>query len=212
MADQETARVDGGVAQGRGALMATVFLLQFLVAMDMSLVNIALPAMRADLGFTDASLQWVVTAYLLTFAGFMLLGGRIGDLWGRRTSVLVGLGVFAAASIVGGCAASAGVLVAARAVQGVAGALLAPASLALVAPSATRPFGHGRWVCGAVPVRPEVRWAWCSVVCSRSGGRGERSFSSTCRSSRSRYSRRCAEFHVVTSHALRDWMFPARSP
>ncbi len=149
MADQETARVaHGRVAQGRGALMATVFLLQFLVAMDISLVNIALPAMRADLVFTDAGLQWVVTAYLLTFAGFMLLGGRIGDLWGRRTSVLVGLSVFAVASIVGGCAGSAGVLVAARAVQGVAGALLAPASLALVATiddPAVRARAMGLW-------------------------------------------------------------------
>ncbi|MGV9480422.1 MFS transporter [Gordonia aichiensis] len=116
----------------RGALIATVFLLQFLVALDISLVNIALPAIRADLGFTAAGLQWVVTAYLVTFAGFMLLGGRIGDLWGRRRTVLVGLVVFAVASIAGGCAVDAGVLVAARAVQGVAGALLAPASLALV--------------------------------------------------------------------------------
>lgn len=118
--------------QHRGALIATVFLLQFLVALDISLVNIALPTIRADLGFTAAGLQWVVTAYLATFAGFMLLGGRIGDLWGRRRTVLFGLVVFAVASIAGGCAVDAGVLVAARAVQGVAGALLAPASLALV--------------------------------------------------------------------------------
>ncbi|AFA72149.1 putative drug resistance transporter, MFS superfamily protein [Gordonia polyisoprenivorans VH2] len=117
------------------ALIATVFTLQFLVALDMSLVNIALPAMRADLGFTASGLQWVVNAYLLTFAGFMLLGGRLGDLWGRRTVILAGLTVFAVASIVGGFATDPAVLVAARAIQGVAGALLAPASLALASSS-----------------------------------------------------------------------------
>lgn len=113
------------------ALVATVFTLQFLVALDMSLVNIALPAMRADLGFTASGLQWVVNAYLLTFAGFMLLGGRLGDLWGRRTVILTGLTVFAAASMIGGFATNPTILVAARAIQGVAAALLAPASLAL---------------------------------------------------------------------------------
>ena len=78
MADQETARVaHGRVAQGRGALMATVFLLQFLVAMDISLVNIALPAMRADLGFTDAGLQWVVTAYPVSYTHRTLPTKRI---------------------------------------------------------------------------------------------------------------------------------------
>lgn len=113
------------------ALVATVFTLQFLVALDMSLVNIALPAMRADLGFTASGLQWVVNAYLLTFAGFMLLGGRLGDLWGRRTVILTGLTVFALASMIGGFATNPTILVAARAIQGVAAALLAPASLAL---------------------------------------------------------------------------------
>ncbi len=113
------------------ALVGTVFTLQFLVALDMSLVNIALPAMRADLGFTASGLQWVVNAYLLTFAGFMLLGGRLGDLWGRRTVILTGLTVFALASMIGGFATNPTILVSARAIQGVAAALLAPASLAL---------------------------------------------------------------------------------
>lgn len=114
------------------SLFVAVFVLQFLVAVDMSLVNIALPAMADDLGFTATGLQWVVNAYLLCFAGFMLLGGRLGDWFGRRRVIVVGLIVFAAASVIGGLAAAPWVLVAARAVQGVAAALLAPAALALV--------------------------------------------------------------------------------
>lgn len=130
------------------ALIATIFSLQFLVALDMSLVNIALPQMRSDLGFSAAGLQWVVTAYLLTFAGLMLLGGRLGDLWGRRTVILAGLALFAVASIAGGMATGPALLVGARALQGVAGALLAPASLALassIADPAVRKTAMAFW-------------------------------------------------------------------
>ncbi|GED99343.1 MFS transporter [Gordonia crocea] len=116
-----------------GLLIATVFGLQFLVGLDTSLVNIALSDIKVDLAFSDAGLQWIVTAYLLCFAGFLLVGGRLGDIWGRRRTVVSGLAVFALASAVGGLAQSPGVLVGARAVQGIAGALLAPAALALVA-------------------------------------------------------------------------------
>ncbi|MFT3901061.1 MAG: MFS transporter [Gordonia sp. (in: high G+C Gram-positive bacteria)] len=130
------------------ALLVTVFFLQFLVALDMSLVNIALPEIQHALGFTASGLQWVVTSYLLTFAGFMLLGGRLGDLVGRRRVIITGLIVFAAASLVGGWATSAGMLIAARGLQGVAGALLAPAALALVT-TVTDPVRHkkamGMW-------------------------------------------------------------------
>lgn len=124
-----------------GPLLTTIFVAQFLVALDVSLVNIALPDMQRDLGFTDGGLQWVVSAYLLTFAGFMLLGGRLGDLWGRRPVVVIGLVVFAMASLCGGLAWSSSALVGARAVQGLAGALLAPAALALVT---TVPAGRQR--------------------------------------------------------------------
>jgi EmrB/QacA subfamily drug resistance transporter len=130
-----------GTTVRTGALLTTVFVAQFLVALDVSLVNIALPDMQRDLGFTDGGLQWVVSAYLLTFAGFMLLGGRLGDLWGRRRVVLIGLAVFALASLFGGLAWNSNVLVIARAAQGLAGALLAPAALALVT---TVPEGRQR--------------------------------------------------------------------
>ena len=118
--------------QRLGALLTTVFTLNFLVALDMSLVNIALPAIRDDLGFTASGLQWVVTSYLLTYAGFMLLGGRLGDLLGRRVVIVAGLAFFAGASLLGGFAINEAMLIIARSAQGIAAALLAPASLALV--------------------------------------------------------------------------------
>ena len=124
-----------------GALLTTIFVTQFLVALDVSLVNIALPDVQEDLGFSDAGLQWVVSAYLLTFAGFMLLGGRLGDLWGRRRVVLTGLAMFAGASVLGGFAWDPTSLLIARGIQGLAGALLAPAALALVT---TLPEGKPR--------------------------------------------------------------------
>ncbi|OZF26307.1 MFS transporter [Rhodococcus sp. 14-2483-1-2] len=129
MTDPEVA---AGTVIRVGALSTTIFVLQFLVALDVSLVNIALPDIADDLGFGDSALQWVVSAYLLTFAGFMLLGGRLGDVVGRRRVVLVGSMLFAAASVLGGLAWNAPLLLLARAVQGLAGALLAPAALALV--------------------------------------------------------------------------------
>ncbi|MDZ7910372.1 MAG: MFS transporter [Rhodococcus sp. (in: high G+C Gram-positive bacteria)] len=128
MTETEKRRQSGSAA----ATLTAIFVAQFLVSLDVSLVNIALPNIAEDLGFSGTGLQWVVSAYLLTFAGFMLLGGRLGDLWGRRRVVEVGLALFALASILGGLAWDAQSLVLARALQGVAGALLAPAALALV--------------------------------------------------------------------------------
>jgi EmrB/QacA subfamily drug resistance transporter len=108
---------------------------QFLVVLDVSIVNVALPAMRDDLGFGASGLEWVVNAYALTFAGFLLLGGRAADLYGRRRTLIAGLALFAGASLAGGLATAPGVLVAARAVQGLGGALLMPATLAILTTS-----------------------------------------------------------------------------
>lgn len=103
-----------------------------LVILDATIVNIALPAVSADLGISAASQQWIVTAYTLTFGGFLLLGGRIADYWGRKRTYLVGSAGFALASALGGLAQNEAMLFGARALQGVFGALLAPASLALI--------------------------------------------------------------------------------
>lgn len=105
---------------------------QFMVILDVSIVNVALPAIRGDLHFSPTDLQWVVNAYALTFAGFLLLGGRAADLLGRRRVFVSGLVLFTAASMAGGLAPTQGLLVAARAVQGVGGAVVAPATLAIL--------------------------------------------------------------------------------
>jgi EmrB/QacA subfamily drug resistance transporter len=107
-------------------------LAQFMVVLDVSIVNVALPSIRRDLGFTGADLQWVVNAYTLTFAGFLLLGGRAADLIGRRVVFVAGLALFALASLVGGLAPSEATLVAARGVQGLGGAVVAPATLSIL--------------------------------------------------------------------------------
>ncbi|WP_411059314.1 MFS transporter [Streptomyces sp. E11-3] len=105
---------------------------QFLVVLDVSVVNTALPSMRADLQMSAIGLQWVVNAYSIAFAGFMLLGGRAGDLFGRKRMFLVGLGLFTAASLAGGLAQAEWQLLVARAVQGLGAAVLAPSTLTIL--------------------------------------------------------------------------------
>jgi EmrB/QacA subfamily drug resistance transporter len=114
-------------------------LAQFMVILDVSVVNVALPAIRGGLHFSEVDLQWVVNAYTVTFAGFLLLGGRAADLLGRRRVFVAGLVLFALASLAGGVSDSQGVLIAARAVQGLGGAVIAPASLSIL----TTTFAEG---------------------------------------------------------------------
>ncbi|MFF8862171.1 MFS transporter [Streptomyces sp. NPDC015139] len=105
---------------------------QFLVVLDVSVVNVALPSMRTDLALSPSGLQWVVNAYAIAFAGFMLLGGRAGDLYGRKRMFLVGLALFTLASLGGGLAQEGWQLLLARAVQGLGAAVLAPSTLTLL--------------------------------------------------------------------------------
>src|SRR5262245_54562136 len=105
---------------------------QLMIVLDLTIVNVALPSIRADLGFTEAELAWVVNAYLLTFGGFLLLGGRLGDLFGHRRLFLIGLGLFTVASLGCGLAESEWELIAARAVQGIGGALVSAVGLSLI--------------------------------------------------------------------------------
>ncbi|MGY1734856.1 MFS transporter [Geodermatophilus sp. SYSU D00684] len=116
----------------RWLALGVIAMTVLLVILDATIVNIALPAVSADLGISAASQQWIVTAYTLTFGGFLLLGGRIADFWGRKRTYLVGAAGFAIASALGGIAQNEAMLFGARALQGVFGALLAPASLALL--------------------------------------------------------------------------------
>ncbi|MET9290389.1 MFS transporter [Streptomyces sp. NPDC003077] len=110
-----------------------IALAQLMVVLDATIVNIALPSAQADLGISDTNRQWVITAYALAFGGLLLFGGRIADLWGRKRTFLIGLIGFALASALGGAAANQGILLGARALQGVFGALLAPSALSLLA-------------------------------------------------------------------------------
>ncbi|MDA0169339.1 MFS transporter [Solirubrobacter taibaiensis] len=115
---------------------------QFMVVLDVTIVNVALPAIQTDLGFSAEGLQWVVNSYTLTFGGLLLLGGRMSDILGRRRLFLIGLGLFTAASLAGGFATSETTLIAARSIQGIGAALLSPAALALL--TVTFPAGRER--------------------------------------------------------------------
>jgi EmrB/QacA subfamily drug resistance transporter len=121
------------------ATLLLACLAQFMVILDVSVVNVALPAIRNGLHFSEVDLQWVVNAYTVTFAGFLLLGGRAADLLGRRRVFVGGLVLFALASLAGGIADSQGVLIVARAIQGLGGAVIAPASLSIL----TTTFAEG---------------------------------------------------------------------
>jgi MFS family permease len=103
-----------------------------MIVLDTTIVNVALPSIREDLGFSETSLVWVVNAYMLTFGGFLLLGGRLGDLYGHRRLFLLGLTLFTFASLACGLAGSREVLVAARAVQGLGGAVVSAIALSLI--------------------------------------------------------------------------------
>jgi MFS family permease len=111
------------------ALLASV---QFMVVLDIAIVNVALPSIQTDLGFSQENLQWVISAYALFFGGFLLLGGRTADIVGRRRLFVVGLIVFSAASLLSGLAWSDQALIVARAVQGLGAAMITPAALAIL--------------------------------------------------------------------------------
>ncbi|MEV0675127.1 MFS transporter [Actinosynnema sp. NPDC050436] len=125
-----------------GPVLALACAAQFMVVLDASVVNVALPAVRSDLGFDRTGLHWVVNGYALVFAGFLLLGGRLADLYGRKRVFTAGLALFTAASAAGGLAGTPGTLVAARAAQALGAALLAPAGLTIL--TTTYPEGAAR--------------------------------------------------------------------
>ncbi|MFD4412879.1 MFS transporter [Streptomyces sp. NPDC058251] len=128
----EDTRISGRSAPPTWVVVALVCAGQFLVVLDVSVVNVALPSMRTDLGLSAPGLQWVVNAYAIAFAGFMLLGGRAGDLYGRKRMFLVGLALFTLASLGGGLAQEGRQLLVARAVQGLGAAVLAPSTLTIL--------------------------------------------------------------------------------
>ncbi|MGW7607880.1 MFS transporter [Streptomyces sp. NPDC054766] len=128
----EDTRMSARIAPPTWVVIALACAGQFLVVLDVSVVNVALPSMRTDLGLSGPGLQWVVNAYSIAFAGFMLLGGRAGDLYGRKRMFLVGLALFTLASVGGGLAQEGTQLLLARAAQGLGAAVLAPSTLTIL--------------------------------------------------------------------------------
>ncbi|GAB2471195.1 DHA2 family efflux MFS transporter permease subunit [Comamonas humi] len=151
---------------------------ELMIVLDSTIVNVALPSIRSDLGFSETSLVWVVNAYMLTFGGCLLLGGRLGDLYGHRRMFLAGLAFFTAASLACGLAPSQGVLVAARAIQGLGGAVVSAVALSLImnlfteTQERTRAMGVYGFVCaggGSLGVLlggllTSVGWNWIFLV------------------------------------------------
>ncbi len=126
------------------AVLAICCAAQFMVVLDVAIVNVALPQMRESLGLSVVGEQWVVNAYTLTFAGFLMLGGRAADLFGRRRVFIIGLTVFTVCSLIGGLAQSGAWLITARAAQGIGGAILAPATLSILVTTFTDPSERRR--------------------------------------------------------------------
>jgi EmrB/QacA subfamily drug resistance transporter len=114
-------------------VLVLICIAQFMVVLDATIVNVALPSIQKDLNLSEGSLQWIVNAYTLVFGGFLLLGGRAGDLLGRKRLFLIGLVIFTAASFLDGLASSEGMLIAARSLQGLGAALISPAALSIIA-------------------------------------------------------------------------------
>ena len=143
-----TAFVQRGINASRARpaalVLAVVCVAQFMVVLDISIVNVALPDMQRELGMSQNALGWVLNAYTLTFAGFLLLGGRAADLWGRRRLFLIGVALFSVTSLVGGLAQTGGELIAARGLQGLGGAVLSPATLTILTTTFTEPRARAR--------------------------------------------------------------------
>jgi len=130
----------GPGGRSRWWTLVVVAIAQFMVVLDVTIVNVALPNIQTDLGFTAENLQWIISAYTLVFGGFLLLGGRAADLLGRRAVFMTGMVLFAGSSLAAGLSTTQGEIIGARAVQGLGGALLSPAALSIL----TVTFAHGR--------------------------------------------------------------------
>jgi MFS family permease len=161
-------------------ILAVLGVAQLMVILDTTIVNIALPTAQHALHFSNADRQWIVTAYSLAFGSLLLLGGRIGDIIGRKRALLIGLIGFAVASAIGGASTSFIMLVGARTVQGAFGALLAPSVLALLTTTFSDPANGARRSASTGPSpAPVAASGSCSVASSPRTRRGGTASSST---------------------------------
>src|SRR3989454_2665916 len=171
--------VDEQQDRRRWAALAVIVAAQFMVVLDVAIVNVALPSIKTDLNFSQESLQWVITAYSILFGGVLLLGGRLADILGRRRLFVVGIALFTVSSLLDGLAWSEGSLIAFRSLQGLGAALVSPAALSIL----TTTFAEGRerhlalgiWGAasgsgGAARVLPRgaptraFRWSWVFFI------------------------------------------------
>jgi MFS family permease len=174
-----SAAAGGRVPANRWAVLALLGVAQLMIVLDVTIVNIALPSAQQALHFTTDDRQWIITAYAVTFGSLLLLGGKLGDLFGRKWTFVAGLLGFAGASAIGGLAPSFGVLVAARALQGSFGALLAPSALSLLtitlhnSPDRPRAFGIFSAIAASGTsvglllgglLTETLSWRWCLYV------------------------------------------------
>ncbi|MGZ6642210.1 MAG: MFS transporter, partial [Solirubrobacteraceae bacterium] len=134
-------------------VLVVVCFAQFMVVLDATIVNVALPSIQRDLHLSNQNLQWIVNAYTLVFGGFLLLGGRAADLLGRRRLFVTGVALFSAASLVNALATSGGMLIVARGFQGLGGALVSPAALSII----TTTFAEG-------PKRTKALSVWGGIA------------------------------------------------
>jgi len=177
-ADAEAPAPESAKGSGSALLLAVCCVAQFMVILDLSIVNVALPSIQSSLAFSAPELQWVVDAYAIAFAGFLMLGGRAADHFGQRRTFVIALVLFGVASLAGGAAPNRATLIDARAVQGLAGALMAASSLAIITASFTGPKLHraiGIWAAmngagGAAGVlfggiiTQELSWRWVLLI------------------------------------------------
>ena len=131
-------------------VLVLICVAQFMVVLDGTIVNVALPSIQKDLGLSEANLQWIINAYTLVFGGFLLLGGRAGDLLGRKRLFLIGLVIFTSASLLNGLATSSGMLIGLRALQGLGAALVSPAFTSVCRTSEHSPETNPDPVTGAL--------------------------------------------------------------
>jgi MFS family permease len=145
----------------RWLVLVIACLAQFMVVLDNTIVNVALPSIQHGLSFSAANLQWVVNAYTLIFGGFLLLGGRAADLLGRRRLFVAGVALFAGASLLNGLAQSSTMLILGRGLQGLGGALVSPAALSIIMTTAS---ARARSACGRRSPLEAPRWGCWSVA------------------------------------------------
>jgi len=161
----ETLSEEAAPSRHLGLALVVITIAQLMVVLDATIVNIAIPYVSADLDISTADRQWIITAYTLSFGGLLLLGGRLGDIFGRRRVFMIGVSLFGVASLLGGLAQTEGMLFAARILQGVGAAIASPTAWRS-SPRTSRPARRATAPSRCTPqcLEPALPSAWCSAA------------------------------------------------